>query len=358
MTSDKMSKNIFFQPARPPSGAFFIGDMLAPIADRIGLTTAIASLPKKQVVNIAGLDSATADDVSFCAVGKHRAQLSQSKAGVLLLTADLQQDAPKDSQVVVMRDPQLAYALIGAMFYPRATAQQHDIHPTAVISKTAVIEQPVVIAPYVVIADGVTIGKGSMIGAGTVIDSHVVIGMNNMIGDNCSISHCVMGNDCDIDSGVRIGGRGFGLVPTKDGIIRMPQVGQVRIGNGVGISCNSVIDRGTSGDTVIADNAQLDNMVAVGHNTQIDRSAVICSMVGLAGSVTIGAGAMLGGQVGIADHMTIGAGAKVSAQSGVASHVKAGDFVGGTPAMNHMQYLRGNHIVRTAMLENKRKSSK
>ncbi|MDI9313609.1 MAG: UDP-3-O-(3-hydroxymyristoyl)glucosamine N-acyltransferase [Hydrotalea sp.] len=351
-------KNIFFQPYKPASGAFLIGDMLAQIADRVGLTTDIATMPKREVRNIAGLKAAGAGDVSFCALGKHRAQLAATRAGVVLLTADLQADAPNNCLAFVMRDPQLAYALIGAMFYPRMTAQQHDIHPTAVVSKTAVIEQPVSIAPYVVIGDGVKIGKGSIIGASTVIERGVVIGMNNIIGDNCSISHCVMGNDCDIDSGVRIGGRGFGLVPTKTGIVRMPQIGQVLIGNGVCISCNSVIDRGTSGDTVIADNAQLDNMVAVGHNTQIDRSAVICSMVGLAGSVTIGAGAMLGGQVGVADHMVIGAGAKVSAQSGVASNVGPGDFVGGTPAMNHMQYLRGNHFLRTAMKENTKKSSK
>ncbi len=340
-----MPQNKFFQPRGP----FYLRDLLTPIQQEIGLATEldkIKNIDKALVTNIAGLKVAEEGEVSFCQAGKYRQDLRASRASVIFVTEDLVADVPQTAIGIVMKSPHLAYTLVGIAFYPRQPASQHSIHPTAIIDATANIATPVVVGAYAVIGAGAKIGKGCIIGIGTVIADGVEMGDNNIIGDHCSLAHCIMGHDCDIDNGVRIGGRGFGLALGRNGILRTPQIGKVVIGNGVGISCNSVIDRGAMDDTIIADNVQIDNMVTIGHNTHIQRSAIICSMVGVAGSVKIGTGAVLGGQVGVSDHINIGAGAKISAQSGVISHIEAGAVVGGTPAVNQIQYLRAPSLLK------------
>lgn len=342
----RADRAIFFTPRGP----FRLSDLLTPIKDRIGLTTPLAApLMESTARNVAGLDLGDNGDISFCQSPRYKEQLQASRAEFIFMLPALRPFAPPTAKVIEMKEPQLAFALVGLQFYPRPVASKHSIHPTAVIDKTAVIEQPVVIGPYAVIGAGARIGAGTTIGAQTVIDEKVVLGRNNIIGDNCSISYCLMGNDCDIDTGVRIGGRGFGLAMAATGLVRLPQLGMVRIGNGVCISCNTVVDRGAAHDTVIADNVQIDNLVAVGHNSRIDRSAVVCSMVGLAGSSKIGAGVFLAGQVGVADHVVVGAGARISAQGGAISDVPAGATVSGHPTMPHRQFLKAHFFLKNIL---------
>ena len=58
-----------------------------------------------------------------------------------------------------------------------------------------------------------------------------------------------------------MGGEGFGfcLQVTKCGTKKFLQLGRVIIGENAEIGCNTTIDRGSIGDTIISENAMIDN---------------------------------------------------------------------------------------------------
>jgi UDP-3-O-[3-hydroxymyristoyl] glucosamine N-acyltransferase len=133
-----------------------------------------------------------------------------------------------------------------------------------------------------------------------------------------------------------IGADGFRYHPTADGeggLLRVPHVAGVTIGDHVDIGPGCTIDRGFLVDTVLGDGCRLDALVRVGHNVTLGRSVLVAAQTGFSGSVIVGDGAILGGQVGVADHAEIGAGAQIGAQSGVRGRIPAGEAWLGTPAL-------------------------
>ena len=59
-----------------------------------------------------------------------------------------------------------------------------------------------------------------------------------------SVAYTIMGNDCYIYAGARIGQDGFGFQVMNGKHQRIPQVGRVIIGNDVEIGANACVDRG------------------------------------------------------------------------------------------------------------------
>jgi len=129
-----------------------------------------------------------------------------------------------------------------------------------------------------------------------------------------------------------LGSDGFSFHPTKDGPVKVPQVGRVVVGENVELGANCCVDRAFLGETVVGPGSKLDNLVHLGHNAHLGRHVIIAAATALSGSVRVGDGAILGGQVGVVEHRTIGPGAMVGAQSGVGRDVPAGEAVLGTPA--------------------------
>ncbi len=184
------------------------------------------------------------------------------------------------------------------------------------------------------------IQAGASVGNHVSIHPNVVIYPESRIGDrsilyaNCVIQErAQIGADCVIHAGAVIGSEGFGFVPTRDGWYKMEQSGYVVLEDGVEVGCNTTIDRPAVGETRIARNTKLDNLVHIGHGCQIGQNCAMAAQVGLAGGVKVGNRVLLGGQVGIANQAAVGDGAQIGAQAGVLSHVKPGDAVIGTPAM-------------------------
>ncbi len=182
-----------------------------------------------------------------------------------------------------------------------------------------------------VIGERVNIGDGCWIGANTVIGDGVEIGDGCRIGALCSISHAIIGKRALIHRGVHIGQDGFGFAPGPKGMIKVPQLGRVLIGNDVEIGSGTCIDRGAGPDTVIGNFCKIDNLVQIGHNVQMGKYVIITGQCGVSGSTQLGDGVMLGGQVGISGHVRIGERAKLAAQAGIMTDVPAGATYGGSP---------------------------
>ena len=108
----------------------------------------------------------------------------------------------------------------------------------------------------------------------------------------------------------------------------------------VEIGANTTIDRAAVGDTVIRRGAKLDNLVQIGHGSQVGEHSVLAAQVGVAGSTHIGNGVWVGGQAGFAGHLEVGDKAIITAQSGTSHDIPAGAVMSGSPAFENATWLR------------------
>jgi UDP-3-O-[3-hydroxymyristoyl] glucosamine N-acyltransferase len=205
------------------------------------------------------------------------------------------------------------------------------IHPTAVIEKSAVISDNVSIGANCYVGENCVIQEGSQIFPNTTIQRNVRIGSNCKIYPNVSIYfNCEIGNNCIIHSGVVIGSDGFGFQEHNDGsFTKIPQIGNVIIGNDVEIGANTSIDRSFVGSTIIGNGVKLDNLIQIAHNDEIGDNTAMAAQVGISGSTKVGKRNRFGGQVGISGHIEIADDVVLLAKSGVASSVtKKGVYIG------------------------------
>ena len=194
--------------------------------------------------------------------------------------------------------------------------------------------------PSAVIGQGVTIGEETQIGAFAYIGDGVQIGPRCTISPHAVIEFTYMGADCRVQPGAVIGGFGFGVAKDEKGLIDIPHLGRVIMGDRISIGAQSCVDRGQLGDTVLKDDVKLDNMVQIAHNVTVGAGTVMAAHVGISGSCTIGAGCQFGGRVGLADHITIGDGVSLAANAGVMHNVPAGEVWSGIPAMPIRDHMR------------------
>ena len=156
------------------------------------------------------------------------------------------------------------------------------------------------IGPHSVVRQGARIARGARIGIGCYIGDNAEIGENTILRHNVVIGErCVVGHNCHIESGVVIGGTGFGYHQVDGAWEHIPQLGRVRVGDDVDIGVNTTIDRGALDDTVIGNGVKLDNQIQIGHNCRIGDHTIIAGSTGIAGSCYIGKRCMIGGFVGL-----------------------------------------------------------
>lgn len=299
--------------------------------------------------NVAPLDRAEAGDISFLDNVKYIDAFMASKAGACFVRPKYVGRAPGQMVLLVTDEPYYCYALTAQAFYPKS-AITPGVSTHAHIAKTAAIGKGARIDAGAVIGEKATIGDRCWIGAHTVVGDGVEIGDESCIGSHCSLSHTLIGRRVIIHRGVHIGQDGFGFATGGKGMVKMPQLGRVLIGDNVEIGSGTCIDRGTGPDTVVGNGCKIDNLVQIGHNVQLGKHVVIAAQCGIAGSTQVGDGVMMGGQAGISGHVRIGAGAKIAAQAGVMTDVPAGESYGGSPAVPardwHRQTIAMARIVK------------
>jgi UDP-3-O-[3-hydroxymyristoyl] glucosamine N-acyltransferase len=292
------------------------------------------------VHDVAPLDTAGPDDLSFLDNPKYVDAFRSSNAGACVVAAKLAADAPPGMALLLSDRPYRAYAYIARAFYPGTGADAASQHPSAIIDATATIGTNCTIGAGAIIAANVVLSDGVRIGAGAVVETAVTVGAESEIGACTSLSHCDIGARCMLHPGVRIGQRGFGFDMSPEGHLDVPQLGRVIIGNDVEIGANSCIDRGAGPDTIIGDGCKIDNLVQIGHNVQMGKGCVIVAQAGIAGSAQLEDFVVLAGQAGIAGHVRIAAGTQIAARSGAMRDTNPGDKLAGNPAIPARDYFR------------------
>ncbi|MEM8845271.1 MAG: UDP-3-O-(3-hydroxymyristoyl)glucosamine N-acyltransferase [Pseudomonadota bacterium] len=240
------------------------------------------------------------------------------------------------TSILVCANVKLAQALLMQLLVERDIHANGwpCIHESALIHKTASIAENASIGPGVVISKNVTIGKNCTLLANTVIEENVIIGNDTIIHPNVTISYdCKVGDRCIIKSGVVIGMEGFGFAQDQQHKShRVPQIGNVVIGNDVVIGANCTIDRAAFLTTQIGDGCKFDTLVHIAHNVQIGENCLFASQCAVAGSTVIGNRVRCSGQIGILDHLNICDDAVFVQRAGVSSDINEPDIYAGHPA--------------------------
>jgi len=299
---------------------------------------ATADLANREIAGVAPIAGASQSDLTFLQGKKHKAGLASSGAGACFLASGMEDAAPDGMAVLVVPDPQRAFAHALDLFYPHP--ERSGLHNGAQVDPTAKLEDGVYVGAAAVVGAGAEIGAGTQIMPGAVVGPGVTIGRDCFIGTNVSVEKALIGNRVRLSPNVVIGSDGFGYAMGLDGHKKIPQIGRVIIQDEVEIGSGTTVDRGAMDDTVIGEGTKIDNLVQIGHNCHIGRNCVIVGMVGLSGSTVLEDFVVLGGQVGTAGHLTIGAGSMVAARSGIKDDLPAGGVYGGAPAKPVKEWMR------------------
>jgi UDP-3-O-[3-hydroxymyristoyl] glucosamine N-acyltransferase len=256
-----------------------------------------------QISGVGTLASATPSQISFLANPAYRTELPATRAGAVILREADAEDCPVNC--LVAPDPYLAYARLATLFDWRPVAPI-GIHESAVISPTATIGEHVSIAPNVVIGDDCVVGDSCTFGAGTVLYEGCRLGKGCHIHANVTLGHGVsLGQRVIVHPGAVIGADGFGIAFATDHWEKVPQLGGVVVGDDCEIGCNTTIDRGAIGDTVLEEDVRVDNLCQIGHNVHIGAHSALAGMTGVAGSTRIGRYCLFGGRTGLSGHLDI-----------------------------------------------------
>ncbi len=287
-----------------------------------------------EIQRLAPLDSASGNDLSFVAQARYASLIQSTRAGALIVSPSLQNDASARGACIVTDDPYLYFARLTQWWRAehRNTGGE-GVDPTARIHPTAVIGPRVSVGPFAVIGEGVVVGAGSRIGA------HTVLGANASVGDSCLLydrvslgERCVIGHRCILHPGVVIGADGFGFAPHPDGWVKIEQLGAVRLGDDVEVGANTCIDRGALDDTVIGNGVKLDNLIQIGHNVRVGDHTAMAGCVGVAGTAVIGKRCTIGGGAIVLGHLTLADDVNISAATVVTRSIhKPGLYTGMFP---------------------------
>lgn len=277
--------------------------------------------PATEVSSVAKIEEATLDDLCFISNKKYIHFLSGTKAGIVLIDNYLN-PIPEDITVIRCASPYVAFCQILIQFFDYKDPNV-GIHPKAIIEPTATIGKNCYIGPNAYIGNNVALGDNCKIFANTTIYEDCTIGNNTVIYANTSLYYnTVIGNNCIIHSGTAIGCDGFGHAPLPDGTyIKIPQIGNVVVGNNVEIGSNCGIDRANMGSTIIGDGCRLDNLIQIAHGVEIGKNTVIAGQVAIAGSAKIGDNVVIAGQAGVVGHVSIANGVQIGGKAGVNSDI-------------------------------------
>ena len=291
-----------------------------------------------EVTGVKGIEEAGPAEITFVANPRYAGLARKTRAAAVLVEPEFQEIAVATLRI---RNPYLAFSRALGLFYQQP-AYESGIHPTAVIDPTAEIGEGAHIGAYVVVGPGARIGPHAtllphvVLYPGVRAGSHLFAHAHAVVRENC-----VLGDHVTLENGAIVGADGFGFAKNEAGHWeKIPQSGPVRLGNRVDVQANACIDRATVGATEIGDGTKVDNLVQVGHGSQVGENTLLCAQTGLAGSSVVGNNVILAGQTGIAGHCSVGDGVILTAQSAVSHDVPPGKTISGSPGFDNRVWLR------------------
>jgi len=302
------------------------------------------------------LDRAAENQITFIGNRKFARKWPESKACAAIIDEKIKIESDENRALIKVKNADLAMAQVLEMYAPDPPHFETNIHPSAVVDPSATLGNGCRIGA------GCYVGKDASLGDGVTLYANVTIMDETTIGSHTTCwpgtvirERCVIGSNCTFHNNVSIGADGFGYRPAENGqgLVKIPQIGNVVIEDFVEVGANSAIDRGKFSSTHIGYGCKIDNLVQIGHNSIMGKFCIMAGASGLAGSVTLGDGVIIGGSASIKDHTTIGSGAIVGAGSGVTGDIAPGKKMLGYPAVEYRDALKQWVFLKKAIEEKK-----
>ena len=318
---------------------------LAQLARRVGgRAVGEDTLP---LARIAAIDEAGPDALTFATTPSYLQAAFRSRAGAVLVDEALLGGDPAPKPLIVV--PSARVALMQMLRdFDRPRKRGPFVHPTAVVADDARLGEGVYVGAHAFVGARSSIGDRSVLEPGSYVGEDVRIGADALLHPRAAVlDGCVAGERTILHPGAVVGSDGFGYVFLDGRFERIPQVGNVVLGDDVEIGANTCIDRAQTGSTQIGSGTKIDNLCQIGHNCRIGEHSGMAAQTGLAGSTILGDYVLVGGQAGFKGHVTIGSRAKIAAGAKVWGDVPDDGFVSGTPARPHQEDLRREVMLRS-----------
>ncbi len=300
------------------------------------------------VNDVSKIEEGRPGTLSFLANPKYQKYIYDTKASIVLVSQDLLLEKEVKTTLIKVKNAYEAFAGLLEL-YEQSKPKKSGVSPLSSIASTAKTGKDLYIGEFVVI------GENAIIGNNVQLHPQVFIGDDASIGDNTILypgvkiyKECKVGNNCIIHAGTVIGSDGFGfaLEEGSESRRKVPQVGNVIIGNDVEIGSNVSIDRATMGSTRIGNGVKMDNLIQIAHNVEIGDNTVIIAQSGIAGSTKVGKNVIIAAQAGIVGHLTIGDGAIIGAQAGIPNNVEEKEILLGSPAFDIRLFKRASAVFK------------
>tara|TARA_B110000008_G_C16965912_1_gene561996 strand:+ start:1786 stop:2799 length:1014 start_codon:yes stop_codon:yes gene_type:complete len=297
--------------------------------------------PNVELYILSKIEEAKVGSITFLSNPKYIPFIYKTKASAVIVDNDFIPENKLNTTLIRVKDPYSSFSKILELFNLE-DRKLYEIDKSALINKDVKLPKKTFIGALTIIEKGVVLGENVIIKAQSFIGQNVKIGKNTIIQTGVKIlSNSKIGNNCIINAGAVIGCDGFGFAPQENGSYsKIPQTGNVIIGNNVEIGSNSTIDRATMGSTIIHDGVKIDNLVQIAHNAEIGKNTIFAGQSGVSGSTKIGENCVIGGQAGIGGHLKIGNNVKIQGQAGVLKDIPDNKQIQGTPAIEFNDYYR------------------
>ncbi len=298
--------------------------------------------PETKVYNVAKIEEGAPGMLSFLANPKYEQYLYTTQSSIVLINNDLQLQDKVSATLIRVPDAYAAFAqLLG--LYQQFMQSKSGVSSLSFVAKDATYGEDVYIGEFAFIGERAKIGNRVKIYPQVYIGDDVVIGDDTVIYAGAKLyAQTVVGKSCILHSGCVLGADGFGFAPQEDGSYKkIPQIGNVTLGDNVEIGANTCVDCATMGSTRIHDGVKLDNLIQIAHNVELGKNTAIAAQTGVSGSTKIGSNCIIAGQVGFVGHIHVANNTKIGAQSGIIGSVKKeGEEIMGSPSMPVKDFLR------------------
>ena len=303
-----------------------------------------------KVSDVAPIEQAQTQHLTFVTEEKYLPFLASTKAGVVLITRSLMEgkmnlpdgEGKAGGAFILVDNARAAMGQLLQIVSKAMNPPKQGIEQPSFVAEGVTIPEDAYIGAFAYIGKNVQLGKGVQIYPNVYIGDNVRIGDHTILYAGVKVyARCVIGAECVLHAGVVVGSDGFGFEPDAQGVNqKIPQIGNVIIEDDVEIGANTTIDRAMMGSTIIRKNAKIDNLVQIAHNVEVGESTFLCAQVGIAGSTKVGKHCILAGQVGAAGHIEIADNCIFGAQTGIPGNIrKPGQYMG-YPAIDAATWRR------------------
>ena len=297
--------------------------------------------PDVTIQKVSKIEEGEPDSISFLSNPLYTHYIYKTQASIVIVNKSFIPEHPITSTLIRVDSAEVAFAKLLEL-YNQIKSNKSGIAKQCFIAGSAHLGENLYVGEYAYI------GENTEIGNNVKIHPQVYIGDNTKIGDNTVFypgvkiySDIIIGKNCIFHAGVVIGSDGFRFAPGNEGNKKIPQIGNVIIGDDVEMGANCAIDRATLGSTIIHNGVKFDNLVHIAHNCEIGENTYIAAATGIAGSTKLGKNCLISGHVAMAPHLTIADNTSIGGATGVSkSLTKPGLSYLGSPAMEVSKFRR------------------